>query len=148
MSWRQCAKCGWWQKQRGACIGCAHASSSSYFASLHLDAKLSRLQNERLQLTSPVSTSSGSLPKNRRSTSMSKWSICAVNASDGVSVPGPPAGSAPPVCQTHSLSYQDSGHPWERPGPWLRNTTVQPRKSLHERHLPQNSLDLCRTTRP
>ena len=26
MSWRQCHTCGWWQKQRGACIGCSRSS--------------------------------------------------------------------------------------------------------------------------
>ena len=28
MFWKECTRYGWWQKRRGACIGCSHASSS------------------------------------------------------------------------------------------------------------------------
>ena len=30
MSWHQCRLCGWWQKQRGACIGCTRRVWSSW----------------------------------------------------------------------------------------------------------------------
>ena len=51
MSWHQCRTCGWWQKQRGACIGCSRSGWSTWPSSV-----TSKTPKPKLEGAMPVPT--------------------------------------------------------------------------------------------